>query len=110
MKLSSPVTCIKACSNAAAAAAKLEADKVVCQVTSGDEMTRAQDELLAGGPCDYVILRVAESPNKYGNVNRARSLRQIIKEGYVSRPPTADERAALEEGLVKLGIQRASYG
>jgi hypothetical protein len=82
----------------------------VAAVTSPDEMTRARDELAAGDPSDYVILRIAESTEKYGNVNRANSLRQIIEtEGAISRPPTAGEREALEAGLVTLGILRATH-
>jgi hypothetical protein len=84
----------------------------VALVTSAEEMDQAKAELLLGNvPCEYVILRVAESGEKYGNVNRARSLRQIIEaEGSISRPPTAGEREALERGLGTLGIPRASYG
>src|SRR5258708_4652907 len=82
----------------------------VALVTSAEEMTRARDELTGGGPCDYVILRVAESDQKYGNVNRAHSLRQLIEtEGLVSRAPTTGEREALEVGLDALGIPRAAY-
>jgi hypothetical protein len=41
----------------------------------------------------------------------ARSLRQIIEAGgYISRPPTAGEREALETGLDAMGIPRAAYG
>lgn len=83
----------------------------VALVTSAEEMASARDELTAGGPSDYVILRVAESDEKHGNVNRARSLRQIIEtSGYISRPPTAGEREALEAGLGAMGIPRAAYG
>ena len=83
----------------------------VALVASAEEMTRARDELAAGGPCDYVILRVAESGEKYGNVNRARDLRQIIEtEGLISRAPTAGEREALEAGLAAMGISQAAYG
>jgi hypothetical protein len=58
----------------------------VALVTSAAEMDRARDELVSGAPSDYVILRVAESDEKYGNVNRAHSLRQLIEtEGLVSR-------------------------
>jgi hypothetical protein len=77
----------------------------VALVTSAEEMDQARDELIANGPSDYVILRVAESDQKYGNVNRAQSLRQLIQaEGLVSRAPTAGEREALETGLEALGI------
>jgi len=68
-------------------------------------MDRARDELTSGAPSDYVILRVAESDEKYGNVNRAHSLRQLIEtEGLVSRAPTAGEREALETGLDTMGV------
>jgi hypothetical protein len=71
-------------------------------------MDEAREELTGGGPTDYVILRVAESDQKGGNVNRALRLRQIIEnEGLISRPPTAGEREALEAGLDALGIPRA---
>jgi hypothetical protein len=80
----------------------------VALVASAEEMTRARDELAGGGPSDYVILRVAESDEKYGNVNRAHSLRQLIEtEGYLSRPPSAGEREAVETGLTAMGIQWA---
>ncbi len=48
-------------------------------LTAGEEMARARAELTGGGPCDYVILRVAESSGKYGNVNRAGELRQLVE-------------------------------
>jgi len=77
----------------------------VALVTSAEEMDRARDELTAGGPSGYVVLRVAESDEKYGNVNRARSLRQLIEtEGLLSRAPTTGEREALEAGLGAKGI------
>jgi hypothetical protein len=80
----------------------------VALVTPAEEMTQACDELTVGGPSDYVILRVAESDEKYGNVNRAHSLRQLVEtEGYISRPPSAGEREALETGLTAMGIQWA---
>lgn len=83
----------------------------VALVTSPREMATAGKELAAGGPADYVILRVAESPEKHGNANRAHSLRQIIEtEGYISRPPAVGEREALENGLDGMGIPRAGYG
>ena len=84
----------------------------VALVTSVAEMDQAKAELLAGNvPSDYVILKAVGSPEKYGNAEPARSLRQLIEtEGCVARPPTAGEREALEAGLGALGIQRASYG
>jgi hypothetical protein len=66
-------------------------------VTEKDEMARAEAELVGGEPTEYVILRVSENPA--GNVNRARSLRQLIETGgYLARPPTPGEYQALEEG------------
>ncbi len=38
----------------------------VALVNSAEEMAEARDELAGGGPCDYVILRVAESDEKRG--------------------------------------------
>ena len=77
----------------------------VALVTSAAEMDRARDELTSEAPSDFVIMRVAESDEKYGNVNRALSLRQLIEtEGLVARAPTAGEREALETGLNALGV------
>lgn len=77
----------------------------VALVTSAAEIDRARDELTSGAPSDYVIMRVAESDEKYGNVNRALSLRQLIEtEGLVSRAPAAGEREAMEVGLDALGV------
>jgi hypothetical protein len=68
-------------------------------------MDRARDELTGGSPSDYVIMRVAENDEKYGNINRAQSLRQLIEtEGLVSRARTAGECEALEAGLNALGV------
>jgi hypothetical protein len=84
---------------------------MVALVTSATEMDQARDELTNGAPSDYVILRVAESSEKYGNVNRAKSLRQLIDaEGLLSRAPTAGEREALEQGIDEMGIPRAPSG
>lgn len=79
----------------------------VALVTSAEEMDQAQAELLAGNvPSGYVILRVAESEEKYGNANRALSLRQLIEtEHLVARAPDAGEREALETGLDAMGIR-----
>jgi hypothetical protein len=83
----------------------------VALVTSATEMDQAREELASGAPSDYVILRVAESSVKYGNVNRAQSLRQLIEtESLVSRAPTAGEREALERGIEEMGILRAPSG
>jgi hypothetical protein len=80
----------------------------VTLVTTPEELERAAIEL--GGYTDYVILRVSEQEHG-ANGNRAQSLRQIIeREGYISRPPTAGEREALEKGLDALGIPRAGHG
>jgi len=73
-------------------------------------MNEARDQLVGGNvPCDYVILRVAESTEKYGNANRAHDLRQLIEtERCVSRVPTAGEREALEVGLGVLDVGQAA--
>jgi hypothetical protein len=69
----------------------------VALVTSEDEMTQAQEQLTAGGPSDYVILRVNESSS--GNSNRAHSLRRLIAdEGFIARAPGTGEFEALEAG------------
>jgi hypothetical protein len=81
----------------------------VALVTSADEMTRARDELVAGDPSDYAILRVDEGAAS--SPNRAHRLRQLVEDhGILSRAPTAGEREALEAGLGTLGVPRASYG
>jgi hypothetical protein len=83
----------------------------VALVTSATEIDQAREELANGAPSDYVILRVAESGEKYGNVNRAKSLRQLIEtEGLVSRAPTVGEREALERGIDEMGFPRAPSG
>jgi hypothetical protein len=73
-------------------------------------MNEARDQLVAGNvPCDYVILRVAERTEKYGNANRAHDLRQLIEtEKCVSRAATAGEREALEAGLGVLETGQAA--
>jgi len=81
----------------------------VALVTSAEEMTRARDELLGGGPTGYVILRVAESQERHGDANRGKRLRQLADEGLISRPPTPGELDALAAGLDALGIPRAGY-
>jgi hypothetical protein len=64
----------------------------VSNVTNREEMTRAVEELAAGGPCMYAIIRVDES------VNRANSLRHLIdNSGYIAQPPTDVEYEALEK-------------
>jgi hypothetical protein len=79
----------------------------VALATSAEEMDQAKAELLAGNvPSDYVILRVAESEEKYGNANRALSLRQLIDtEHFIARAPNDGEREALETGLDAMGMQ-----
>lgn len=83
----------------------------VALVTDPVEMEKARDELAAANvPCDYAILRVAESSEKYGNANRARDLRQRIEtEGLISRAPTIGEREALETGLDAMDIPRMGH-
>jgi hypothetical protein len=81
----------------------------VALVAEAPELEQAAHELARGGVSDYVVLRVAESDQPYGNVNRADSLRQLIgDQGLISRPPTAGEREALEKGLTDLGIMSAA--
>ena len=54
-------------------------------------------------------MRVAEGGDGH-DADRARSLKQIIEAGgYISRPPAAGEREALETGLDAMGIPRAPY-
>jgi hypothetical protein len=75
----------------------------VTLVTGKKEVAKAGEELAAGGPTDYVVLRVSES--SYGdNGNRAHALRQRIRtDGYVARAPTSGEYEALERGIKVLG-------
>lgn len=51
----------------------------VALVTSAAEMDRALDKLTNGAPSDYVILQVAESDEKYGNVNRAEGVNPSMR-------------------------------
>jgi hypothetical protein len=74
----------------------------VTLVTAPEELQKASAEL--GGYTDYVVLRVSEQ-DPGGNGNRANSLRQIIEDGYISRPPTAGEREALEAGINAIGMR-----
>jgi hypothetical protein len=78
----------------------------VTLVTDVKELAKAADELAAGHGSDYVVLRVSES--SYDNMNRANSLRQLIEQGLISRPPTQGEREAVEKGLAELGIMSAA--
>lgn len=69
-------------------------------VTDPDEMRQATKELTAHEPSVYVVRRVSESGN---DVNRADSLRNLIeRDGRLSRAPSPDEIAALEEGRRQL--------
>lgn len=74
-------------------------------VAEKDEIAEAQQQLTAGGPSDYVILRVSENPA--GNANRAHNLRQLIEtDGYIARAPSSGEYEALEKGrseILQLG-------
>jgi len=80
----------------------------VTLVTGNDELTHAANSLAGGHPSEYVVLRVSEGEQT--NLNRAHTLRQIIKnEGVISRPPTAGEREALEIGLDSMGIPQAAH-
>jgi hypothetical protein len=82
----------------------------VTAVTTEDELGQACAELASGQPSAYVIMRVAEGSDGH-DADRAHSLRQIIEaESYISRPPTAGEREALEAGLDAMGIPQAAYG
>ncbi len=68
--------------------------------TDADELRRAAEELITGGPSEYVLLRVSEGGS---NVNRAHNLRSLIDtDGYVSRAPSAAELEALEVGRERL--------
>lgn len=78
----------------------------VALVTDAPELERAARELAAGRGSDYVILRVSEGGVE--NMSRANSLRQLVGQGLVSRPPSAGEREALEKGLADMGITSAA--
>ena len=61
------------------------------------ELSQAVEELTAGGPSDYVFLRVSESQT--GNANRAHNLRQLIEsQGYLAEAPSTAEYEALQRG------------
>jgi hypothetical protein len=71
-------------------------------VTEPAELSRAVDELTAGGPSEYVFLRVSESQT--GNVNRAYNLRQLVEtKGYLADAPSTAEYEALQRGRELLG-------
>lgn len=59
-------------------------------VTDRSEMERARDELLAKRGSEYAILRVKDS------AHLAYQVRELIKHGYIARPPSSGERDALE--------------
>jgi hypothetical protein len=66
-------------------------------VTEPAEVTRAQEQLLAGAPTDYVIMRVSEGG--YSNENRAWQLRSLLeREHFITRPPEPGEYEAIEVG------------
>jgi hypothetical protein len=75
----------------------------VSLVTEPIEMDQAKEQLLGGGPTDYAIVRVNESP--FDNTMRALSLRQLASRGYLARPPERGEYEALELGRSAL-LQR----
>lgn len=77
----------------------------VALVTEPAELEQAARELARGGASDYMVVRVAESNEPYGNTGRAHSLRQMVgQEGLISKPPSVGEREALERGLAEMGI------
>jgi hypothetical protein len=81
----------------------------VALVADPAEMDTAREELAAtpARPSQYVILRVAEHPDPFGNANRARSLRQLIEtSGLLSRAPEAGEYEVLREAARALAAKR----
>ncbi|WP_199516581.1 hypothetical protein [Nucisporomicrobium flavum] len=65
----------------------------VVNVTDPSEVARATDELSAGEPTSYVLLRVTDSSD------RAHSLRRLVSEdGFVAKAPTAAEYEVLQRG------------
>jgi len=72
----------------------------VALVTEPAEMDIAREQLAPGhAPSQYVIVRVAESPDTFGNAGRAHTLRQmIIRTGLLARAPEAGEYEALLAG------------
>jgi hypothetical protein len=84
----------------------------VALVTDPAEMETARRELAAvpAAPSQYVILRVAEHPDPFGNANRAHALRQLIEtSGLLSRAPKAGGYEALRVAARALQ-KRASEG
>ncbi|HCT75319.1 MAG TPA: hypothetical protein DGG94_04290 [Micromonosporaceae bacterium] len=72
----------------------------VSNVTDPEEMSRAVEQLAAGGPCEYAIIRVEQS------VNRAYSLRQWIdNDGYLAQPPTDVEYEVLAAARPQTGFE-----
>lgn len=62
-------------------------------VTDQAEMEQARDQLLAGRGSDYAIIRVKDGET------RAHQLRELIKQGFIARPPTLGESHALNQWL-----------
>ncbi|MET8148010.1 hypothetical protein ACIBSW_13845 [Actinoplanes sp. NPDC049668] len=64
-------------------------------------VAKAVEELSAGGPSDYVLLRVNETAD--GNANRAYSLRQLVQaQHYLAQAPSSGEYEALLKGRDRL--------
>ena len=62
----------------------------VSNVTEPEEMAQAVEQLTAGGPCEYAIIRVEKS------ANRAESLRRWVdNDGSLAHPPTDVEYEVL---------------
>jgi hypothetical protein len=78
----------------------------VTLVTDARELEQAARELSGSRASEYAVLRVSES--SFENMSRAHSLRQLIEQGLISRPPTTGEREAIEMGLADLGIMSAA--
>ncbi len=75
----------------------------VTLVTDEEELAEAARQLSGGAMTAYVVVKAE-------NDNAGSSLRRMIGSGgYVSRPPSAGEREALEKGLEAMGINRALY-
>jgi hypothetical protein len=63
-------------------------------VTDRAEMEQARDQLLARQGSEYAILRI-----KDGNINQGHQVRELIKTGFIARPPTLGESDALNRWL-----------
>jgi hypothetical protein len=78
----------------------------VTLVTQPAEVRAAASSLAAGGPSDYVIVKVTERVE--GNENRANDLRNMIERtGYLARAPEAGEYEAITLGRRILLDRRA---